>query len=173
MSSIGSTLNSVNASLLSEIAAFNATQNKTSGAPAPTSPTTPTSSDQVNFSQVSQLFQELRQLQQSNPAEFKQVLTDAATQLQAAASQTTSPQQAAFLNNLAGKFQTAAASGDLSALSPNSGSANNSTNPYAAHGHHHAIPAGIFGSLPTNAGALTGAPATSQIQSLLSGVAGL
>jgi hypothetical protein len=147
MSSIGSTLNTINASLLSEISSYQATQARSN--PTATSATATTSSDQVDFSQVAQLFKQLRHLQQSNPAEFKQVLTDAATQLKAAASQTTDPQQAAVLNNLANRFQTAASSGNTSALTSDpdgdaaKSSASTSTNataanPYAAHaGHFH------------------------------------
>jgi hypothetical protein len=41
------------------------------------------SGDTVDFSRDSSLFSELQQLQSSNPAEFKQVLTDGAAKLQA------------------------------------------------------------------------------------------
>jgi hypothetical protein len=106
MSSIGNILNSVNSSLLSEISSFNTTSNPTSSANASAS-SGASSSDTIDFSQVGKLFQELKQLQTSDPSEFKQVLTDAATKLQAAAQQQTDPAQASFLNNLASRFQDA------------------------------------------------------------------
>lgn len=70
----------------------------------------------IDFSQVPHLFKGLRQLQTTNPAEFQQVLTGAATQLKTAAAQTVGPRQSAVLNNLAAKFQHAAERRDLSTL---------------------------------------------------------
>ena len=113
MSSIGNILNSVNSSLLSEISSFNTTSNPASTTNASASSANASassgasSSDTIDFSQVGKLFQELKQLQTSDPSEFKQVLTDAATKLQAAAQQQTDPAQASFLNNLASRFQDA------------------------------------------------------------------
>jgi hypothetical protein len=139
MGSIAGTLNSLNSSLLSEIQNYNSTPTQTSARTSSNSSTT--ASDTVDFSQVSQLFQDLKQLETSNPTEFKQVTTDAANQLRAAASQTTDPQQAAFLNNLAERFQTAATTGNLSALEPSSSSTSMSGdgNGYRPHGHHHHV----------------------------------
>jgi len=134
MSSIGNILNSVNSSLLSEISSFNTTSNPTSSANASAS-SGASSSDTIDFSQVGKLFQELKQLQTSDPSEFKQVLTDAATKLQAAAQQQTDPAQASFLNNLASRFQDAANTGNLSPLQQQGGS-NGSYAPHG-HGHHH------------------------------------
>jgi len=71
MSSIGSTLNTINNSLLAELQSFNGSLASTTSNTSST-----TSPDQVNLSQVSTLFQQLQQLQTSNPAEFKKVLTD-------------------------------------------------------------------------------------------------
>ena len=130
MSSIGSILNSVNSSILSEISSFNTTSNQT--ASTNSSASTASSTDTIDFSQVGKVFQELKQLQTTNPTEFKQVLTDAATKLQAAAQQQTDPTQASFLNNLASRFQEAANTGNLSALQQSS-----SNGSYAPRGHHH------------------------------------
>jgi len=127
MSSIGSTLNTINNSLLAELQSFNGSLASTTSNTSST-----TSPDQVNLSQVSTLFQQLQQLQTSNPAEFKKVLTDGAQQLQAAAAQQTNPAATAFLNNLAAKFQTAADTGNLAALNPQAASGAT-----GAHGHHH------------------------------------
>jgi hypothetical protein len=130
MSSIGSTINTIDSSLLSEISSYQASQ--TSGSTQPTPPASAPSSDSINFSQVAQLFQQLQQLQTSNPTEFKQVLTDAAKQFTAAAGQQTDPAAAGFLSNLANQFQTAADTGNLSALQPGSNGSQG-----AHHGHHH------------------------------------
>jgi hypothetical protein len=126
MSSIGSILQTLNTSLVSEINTFNKTQ------PSSTTSTS-TSSDSVGVSQFAQLMQQLQQLQTSNPTEFKQVMSDAATQLKTAAAQSTDPAQATFLTNLSDQFQNAATTGNLSALQSQSGTAGT----YAHHGHHH------------------------------------
>ena len=65
-------------------------------------------------------------LQQSNPGQFKTVLSDIADKLQAAA-QKDGGRQAEALSSLASKFQQAAQTGDLSALQP----------PRHHHGPHH------------------------------------
>jgi hypothetical protein len=130
MSSISNTLQTLNTSLLSEINTFNSTQASTT---ASTSTSARTSSDSVGVSPFAQLMQQLQQLQTTNPTEFKQVMSDGATQLQAAAAQSTDPSQVAFLNNLAAKFQTAADTGNVSAIQPQGASSGT----YAPHGHHH------------------------------------
>ena len=130
MGSVGSILNSINSSLLSEISSYNSTTNQTRTTPSASSATAP--SDTIDFSQVATLFQQLKQLQTSDPSEFKRVLTDAAGQLQAAAQQQPDPTQAAFLNNLASRFQDAANTGNFSALQPQG-----SDGSYAPKGHHH------------------------------------
>ena len=140
MSSIGSALNSINGSLLSEINAYRSTarSNDTVKTTAAHSP------DKVDFSKAGDLFKQLQQLQSSDPAEFKQVLTDAAAKFKDAASQQTDPAAAKFLSGLADRFQKAADSGDLSSLKPPSGS----NGIYGPHGHHHrggAKPAGNDG----------------------------
>jgi hypothetical protein len=87
----------------------------------------------VTVSPFAQLMQQLQQLQTSNPAEFKKVMQDGATQLQAAAAQATDPSQVSALNNLAAKFETASETGSISSLQPRSAGAGT----YAPHGHHH------------------------------------
>ena len=129
MSTIGSTLNSINSTLLAEITkdlAASKASNSTNATPVSNA----SSSDKIDFSQVAQLFQQLQQLQQQNPDAFQQVMKDAVTELRAAAQQATDPNQAKFLNVLADKFQLAADSGDLSVLQPDSAT-------QGAQGHHH------------------------------------
>jgi hypothetical protein len=169
MGSIGSP-NIVNPVLISQIQKLKAAQGQTG--PSASAATSTASSDQVDFSQIANFFKQLQQLQQSNPAQFKQVLTDTASKLKAAAGQSTDPQQAAFLNNLAGKFQTAADTGDLSALKPDSnGSSTANTQPYGgrAHGHHrHAETAGLVANILGTPATTSNSSATNEIQSLLS-----
>ena len=116
MSSIGSTLNSISSSLLSEIDSYLSTQ-QTSGSTS-TNASNATPSDRVDFSQVAQLFKELQKLQSTDPTEFKKVLADAAKKLKDAAGQQSDSTAAGFLTNLADKFQQAADTGDLSVLKP-------------------------------------------------------
>lgn len=173
MASIGGVLNSVSSSLLSEINNFNSSQTQSNTSSSTISmAATP---DQATVSPIAQLMKELRTLQQSNPVEFKQVLTDAATKLQAAASQTTDSSQAAFLNNLASKFQAAATSGNLSALTQNgaSGSTASGSSQYAAHGHRHHHGGGgssLVSSILNGDSSQSTSSTTSQIQSLLAGI---
>ena len=155
MSSIGSILQTLGTSLVSKINTFSKTQ-------ASTSTNTGASSDSVGVSQFAQLMQKLQQLQTSNPAEFKQVMSDAAKQLKTAAAQSTAPAQAKFLTNLADKFQKAADTGDLSALQSQSGTAG----AYAHHGRHH-----HGGAPPADSTAETTATRT-DLASLLSQVLG-
>ena len=158
MGSIGSTIHSINASLLSEISAYRNSQ--TSGSTNSPSTSTP-APDSVNFSQSAQLFQDLQQLQTSNPAEFKQILSDAAAKFSAAASQQTNPTAANLLNNLASQFQAAASTGNLSALQPGAA--------LGHHGHHHHSGSSISTNGPT-ASSTTNATTTSQgtgIQNLI------
>jgi hypothetical protein len=121
---LGTTLNSINQSLLAEISSDLSTSSSTANSLASAG------GDQVNLSQVGQLFQQLSQLQNSNPAEFKKIATDAANQLNAAAQQTTDPGQAAFLSNLAATFQKSADAGNLSPFQQQAQTA-------SGHHHHH------------------------------------
>ena len=111
-SSIGST-NSVNSSVLNEIARYstNSAQTKAGSSVAGSPPT-----DTAEVSQTASLFKELAGLHSTDPAEFKQVLTDAAAKFKEAAGKATDPEQAQFLKDLANRFQNAAESGNLSSL---------------------------------------------------------
>jgi hypothetical protein len=115
--------------MLSEINTYNANKSASTN---PETTVTGRAADSVEFSQAGQLLKDLKQLQTSDPAEFKQVLSDAATQLKTAAGQQTDPGAASFLNNLSDRFQKAADTGDLSALKPNTPAGGG----YKAHGHH-------------------------------------
>lgn len=130
INTLGSTLNTINQSLLTELSSYlptKATANPASSA---------VSGDSVNFSQVGQVFQELQQLQTSDPSALKKVLEDAATKFSTAAQQSTDPTQASFLSSLADRFQTAANTGDLSALKQPSSSTPTGTT-YGVQGQHH------------------------------------
>jgi hypothetical protein len=80
----------------------------------------------THISQQAQLLSKLQQLEQSNPTEYKQLLTNAANQLTTAAQSATGQDQQ-FLTSLASKF-TQAANGDLSALEPDQQSGSSSSN---------------------------------------------
>ena len=159
--------------MLSEINTYNAKKSPSPIADTTVSPTT----DTVNLSQTSELMNDLKQLQTSDPAEFKQVLSDAATQLKTAAGQQTDPGAASFLSKLSDRFQKAADTGDLSALKPTA-SAGGSYRPH--HHGHHAKPAtdadASTATDPTSlmntvTQSLTATPASqtgAQVQSLLS-----
>ena len=130
MSSIGNSLNSINTALLGEISSFSTPKSTGSGTTIQSNAVS--STDRLDLSKAADLFRDLQKLQTDNPAEFKQVLTDAAVKLQAAAQQQTDPAQASFLSSLSDRFQKAASSGDLSALKPPA-----SDDSYSAKGHHH------------------------------------
>ncbi len=134
MSSIGSTINSINTSLLSEIQSLSAT--KTADKSAKARPPV-AGADRVDFSKVGKVFSELEQLQKSDPVGLKQVLTDAASKLNEAANQTTDPKTASFLNDLAGRFEKAADTGDLTSLRQQARSG--VSGPGGHHGHHHHV----------------------------------
>jgi len=85
-----------------------------------------TSSATTSISPAAQYLGQLVQLQQSNPGEFKTVLTDIADKLQAVADKAGGSEGQA-LSNLASKFRTAGQTGDLSSLRP----------AHHHHGHHH------------------------------------
>jgi hypothetical protein len=69
------------------------------------------------ISAAGKLLSNLQQLQMQNPAKFKQVVSQIASQLQTAAQQTQGP-QSDLLSNLAAKFQSVANGGSLSQLQP-------------------------------------------------------
>ncbi len=87
----------------------------------------------VDLSQPGQLFSQLQNLAQTDPTQFKQVTAEIASQLKDAASSQTG-KQADFLNNLAGRFETASQSGKMSDLAPPQQAQAQS----GAHHHHHA-----------------------------------
>jgi hypothetical protein len=99
----------------------------TTNATGNSSPATSTS-----ISQPGQLLSQLQQLATSNPAEFKQVTAQIATQLQAAATAASgtsgaSSSAAAFLTNVANQFQQASQTGSATSLIP----------AHKGGGHHH------------------------------------
>lgn len=138
INSLGSTLNSINQSLLTEISSYLSTK-KTGNSAATASATAGSASgDTFSFSEVGQLLQELQQLQVTDPNELKQVLSDAANKFSAAAQQTTDPKQASILTNIANKFQTAAQTGDLSTFQqPAASGSTGATSGVQGHHHHH------------------------------------
>ncbi len=163
INSLGSTLNSINQSLLTELSPYLPSKNAVDSAGS-----APVSGDSVNFSQVGQLFQELQQLQTSDPTALKKVLEDAATKFSAAAQQATDPTQASFLTNLADRFQKAADTGDLSALRQPSSSSAGAT--YGAQGHHHHHHHGAGSSQGANATGNDSTTASPTTQDPLSGL---
>jgi hypothetical protein len=78
----------------------------------------------ASISGPGQLLSNLQQLQTQDPTKFQQVVSDIASQLQAASQQSQGP-QSDFLANLASKFQNVANGGSLSQLQPQ------------GHHHHH------------------------------------
>jgi hypothetical protein len=84
------------------------------------------SSATTSISPAAQYLGQLVRLQQSNPGEFKTVLTDIADKLQAAADKA-GGREGEALSNLASKFRAAGQTGDLSSLRP----------AHHHHGHHH------------------------------------
>jgi hypothetical protein len=88
----------------------------------------------ADVSKMGDLMKQLQQLSQSDPAKFKQVTAEISNELKSEASSATG-KKAAFLNDLAGKFQQASQSGDMSALQP----PQQQSGAHAHHGHgHHA-----------------------------------
>ena len=139
MSSIGSTIHSINTSLLSGIQSLSAAKAASKSAKA--SPPV-ANADRADFSKAGKLFSELEQLQKSDPEGLKQVLTDAASKLKEAATQETdvkvaSVKVASFLNDLAGRFEKAANTGDLTALHPEASLG--TSGPRGHHGNPHPV----------------------------------
>lgn len=108
----------------------------------------------ASVSPFAQLLSQLQQLQQTDPTKLKSVLGDIATQLQAAAQQDGGV-AGQRLSALAGRFQQAAQTGDLSGLQPH----------HQYHGHHHGGAAAYQENsnqalpLPTSGGAVPAASA--------------
>jgi hypothetical protein len=72
--------------------------------------------DTVEISTIPPLSQ-AEQIQSTNPSQYQTVLTDAVRELRAAASKTNDPLEAAYLLDLAGKFQQLQESGGSTPLS--------------------------------------------------------
>jgi len=109
----------------------------------------------VDLSQPGQLFSQLQNLAQTDPTKFKEVTAEIASQLKDAASSQTG-KQASFLNNLAGRFQTASQSGKMSDLAPpQQGQAQ-----AGAHHHHH------HSQVQAGAGTQSGSSTQSSTESL-------
>jgi hypothetical protein len=90
----------------------------------------------ARLSGLAQAMSRLQSLEKSDPAKAKQVLSDIANKLQARAKQLGGA-DGARLETLAGKFQQAAASGDLSALQPaGQAQAGQQGGHHGHHGHH-------------------------------------
>jgi len=128
----------------------------TTGATATTGTGSGAGSASTSVSDKAKLLQQLQPLSQSNPAEFKQVTADIATQLQAQAKQE-GGQQGQALSNLASKFQQASQTGSLSALHPK-------------HHHHHGGGASAASKASDAYQQSSGQGASSQISSIISQV---
>jgi hypothetical protein len=74
--------------------------------------------DTVSLSGQGQFLSKLQALQASNPQKFKDVLSQAASDLQTAAAQAGNTAQGQSFSNLATKFQDVANGGDISQLKP-------------------------------------------------------
>ena len=96
------------------------------------------SRDGSSLSSAAKLFSTLQNLSQSNPAEFKKISSQLASQLQQAAKDAKDPGQADALNQLATNFQNAAKSGNFSDLFSQSGSVA-STSHIGGHHHHYHV----------------------------------
>lgn len=72
--------------------------------------------DSASISGVGQLLSALQQLRSQSPTKFTQTVSQIASQLQDAAQQQGQTGQGKALSNLAAQFQSAATSGDLSAI---------------------------------------------------------
>jgi hypothetical protein len=90
----------------------------------------------TNISGPGRMFHELSQLSQSDPAKFKQVVGNMATQLRADAQNATGD-EATRLNSIADRLDKVAQSGNLSDLRPQNASSSAEGAHHAHHGGHH------------------------------------
>jgi hypothetical protein len=74
--------------------------------------------DSAQISGPGRLLSQLQQLQVQDPAKFKTVVANIASQLQVAAKQQGQTPEGQFLSQLANKYQAVATGGDLSQLQP-------------------------------------------------------
>lgn len=90
----------------------------------------------ASISKPAELLSKLKQLEQTDPAKFKQVVTQLSSDLKTAAGKATGA-QADFLNKMADGFAQAATTGDLSAMQPPQGGPPGGQAQGAGHHHHH------------------------------------
>jgi len=74
--------------------------------------------DSASFSRPSEFFSKLQQLKSTDPEKFKQVCTDIANKLRAAAQEQSNGSGSKMLTDLASKFDNVANGGDISQLKP-------------------------------------------------------
>ncbi len=74
--------------------------------------------DSADFSRPAEFFSKLQQLKDSDPEKFKQVCSDIAAKLRAAAEERGDTPEGKMLSELAEKFQNVADGGDISQLKP-------------------------------------------------------
>lgn len=109
MISIGTTLNSVQTSILDALQP--APDKKTSPA-QPAAATT----DEVSISTIGEVFQKLDELASSDPVKYKTAVENVVTQLRESAAQLQGTTQAKALNDLADRMESASASGETTVL---------------------------------------------------------
>ena len=149
-------------------------QNTHSDTPAAYGTTATTASTSTRISGPGRLMAKLQQLQQTDPAKFKQVMSDMAAKLNALAQQQSGSSASSSstgggqsLTDLANKFASAAQTGDLSAFQPpplpTGTSAANAAGAYAQNGaggaslsgvssgHHHHHHGGVLATSGTDA----------------------
>jgi hypothetical protein len=113
--------------------------------------------DSSRVSGPAQLLSKLKQLQASDPAKFKDVMAKLSSTLKTDAKNASDPGAQKMLTDLASKFDTAAQSGDLSALTP-AGAAQGGGHAHGHHHHHHS--GGDSGSTTSDAATAATASAT-------------
>jgi hypothetical protein len=172
VSAIGNALNALNVSPLDALQATGGIANRSLSSGSSQTDGVSGGAGSAEISRSGQLLSKLQQLQTKDPAKFKQVLSDIAGKLQSLAQQQGQSASGQWLSKLADRFQTAANTGDLSALQPQG---------HTAHGHHHAHgAAGAYGqtsaqgpqALEQSLTTASGASSTDSLKSQLSGIFG-
>ena len=74
--------------------------------------------DGIDMSKPGEMFSQLEKLQKSDPAKFKQVVSDIADKLEAASKDSTAEGASSMLSDLAAKFRDVANGGDISEIKP-------------------------------------------------------
>lgn len=116
MSAVSSLLSSSTVWNLSKLNSAS-TVSSTSGTISSSSTSATTSSDSVDISKPGELYSKLQALQKSDPAKFKEVVSDIAQKLKTA-SESQTGNEAKMTSDLAAKFQSVADGGDISQLKP-------------------------------------------------------